>query len=157
MQLTAPYFQAWLSALKNASYKLVPAKLGLSDCRVSEENDQPSHDPFIGAFVPLATHNGPLLVGIMTTPAGYENLARAFLKTDPDQNLTEKAAANAFRKIAVLLADMCKNTLQEHGAITTPGLPIIIKGCEQLIQKNAANQLAMKWGGIDCAVAVFRQ
>lgn len=157
MSVTATEYSEWLNALTSASCELVPTTFGFEECAVIEDDTIQTDTQAIGAFVPLVTHDGTIQVGVMTTPQACEKLARAFLGFEEDEAIEDEDVADAFREIANILAGMCKSSMKEYVSITNLGLPIIIKGCEQIIQENNANLLTMKWGEINCAVVVFEK
>jgi len=145
----------WLGAVEEGLREVARGAMGQSELEAKTRTAViPGNMP--GAFIPLMAPEESVQVGLVSTPEGGQQMARAMLQMGPDEVLAQADLADALGEAANILAGFVKRNMQVHLKTVQLGLPLYVNGHLETTERVRAMVTHMQMGEIPVAVVVLR-
>lgn len=109
-----------------------------------------------GSFIPLVAQNESVQVGIVSTPAGCEAMARSLMQLGAPERLSPIDLADALSEAANILAGYVKRNMQDYLNPVQLGLPLFVNGHLETSDRMRAAVTRVRMGDIEAALIVLR-
>lgn len=120
-------YEDWRQVVESAMCELAGTALSFDDNAV-EGHEARIPDGVMGAYLALVSDESSVQVGLLSTPAGCQRLAKALLMMAPeDDDLPESDVSDAVAEIVNIAAGAIKGRVLGRAQLKL-GLPLFIKG-----------------------------
>jgi CheY-specific phosphatase CheX len=145
----------WQEAVEGGLRDLARDGMGFPQVEVLERTTNiPVNMP--GAFIPLIGPNESVQIGLVSSPEGCLQLARALLQGDDATELGQADMADALGEAANILAGFVKRNMLEHVHPVQLGLPLYVNGHLETSDRVRAAVTHLSLGPVRAAVVVLR-
>lgn len=145
----------WLDAAEAVFAEIAETALGFETTeRLSRKDKMPREYP--GAYVPLLTDTVSLQVGIAGTLQNCQEIARALLCMEPEEELSHADMADALGEIANIAAGALKGRMANRYQSMSLGLPIFFNGAIEPTEKLEFAVTEMHLGTIPVSAVVVQ-
>ncbi len=145
----------WQSAVEAGATDIARDGFRSSGFEVLERcSDIPLNMP--GSFIPLVAPTESIQVGLVSSPAGCEALARQLMQMPADEALSQADMADALAEAANILAGFVKRNMQDHVTPVQLGLPLCVNGYLETSDRMRAAVTKVRMGTVEAALIVLR-
>lgn len=109
-----------------------------------------------GSFIPLVADNESVQVGIVSSMAGCELMARSLMQLPKDEMMSQSDLADALAEAANILAGYVKRNMQDYLNPVQLGLPLFVNGHLETSDRMRAAVTKVRMGEVDAALVVLR-
>jgi CheY-specific phosphatase CheX len=138
---------SWLMDLEGAFEEVSSTALGFPGMVVTGRHEQPP--PLHGAYLGLVGPTGALQIGLASSPAGCQALAKGLMGMGPDEPaLPDNEVADAVCEVINIVAGAFKARVRDRASPLQMGLPVFIQGAVQPTERIAVRVAEVKFGEV---------
>jgi CheY-specific phosphatase CheX len=142
---------AWLADLEGALEEVSSAALGFPGMSVTGRHEQPPD--LHGAYLGLVGPSGAVQIGLASSPAGCQSLAKGLMGMGPaDAPLPDAEMADAVCEIINIVAGAFKARVRDRASPLQMGLPVFIQGAVLSTDRVAVRVAEVLLGDVPAAL-----
>lgn len=154
MSADAVGLASWLADLEGAFDEVATTALGLPAVEVTARHDAPV--PLHGAYLGLMGPAGAVQIGLASSPAGCQALAKGLMGMTPaEADLPDGEMADAVNEIINIVAGAFKARVRDRANPLQMGLPVFIRGAIQATERVGVRVAEIKVGDLTAALLLI--